>query len=98
MLILPRRLSSFATHLSRKLAHDECGAALTAELTLIVSAVVAVAATGLNALANATAQELGDLANAVQVDQSYSYNGLSSPGANMTRQRRCHNRECQPRP
>lgn len=75
-----RRLVTEAKQLARRLARDEAGVTITAELVMVVTAAVLALAVGLEVLADATAEELADLANAIHVDQSYSYNGLSAPG------------------
>lgn len=64
----------------RKLARDEAGSVISAELAVIVTVTITTLTVGLTVLANATAQEFGDIANAITLNQSYSYNGLNAVG------------------
>jgi|GEM_PF-2655053 hypothetical protein len=74
------RLFSYTSRLGRCLIHDETGAYLTTELIILMTVLVFGLAAGLNAIAGSVNGELGDIAQAIQLDQSFSYNGLNAPG------------------
>ncbi len=62
----------------KKLFHDEAGFVVSAELALILTLLICMAAVGWSAVRIALVQELNDLAQAIgAIDQSYNVPGLS---------------------
>ncbi len=65
--------------LAIQLFHDEAGVVVTPEIIIITTVGLLSLIAGWNAVSNALAAELGDVANSVAaLDQSYSYRGLSA--------------------
>ena len=69
------------THLLAKLAHDDAGFVVSAELVLVTTIVVLAMLVGLVEVQSGVDQELEDVASAVgSVNQTYVYRGLYSAG------------------
>lgn len=65
--------------LAIQLFRDEVGVVVTAEIIIITTVGLLSLIAGWNAVSNALASELGDVANSVAaLDQSYSYRGISA--------------------
>lgn len=65
--------------LAIQLFRDEAGVVVTPEIIIITTVGLLSLIAGWNAVSNALASELGDVANAVaSLDQSYSYRGISA--------------------
>jgi hypothetical protein len=65
--------------LANQLIRDESGVVITAEIIIIATVGLLSLIAGWNAVSNALAFELGDIANSVgSLDQSFSYRGLNA--------------------
>lgn len=65
-----------------RLWNDEAGAVLSAEIVLVATILVIGSIVGLKSVRDAVVGELADVAQAItNVDQSYSYTGITGHGA-----------------
>lgn len=62
--------------------NDDCGAIISTELVLVITILGIGMIVGLKSVRDTVVTELADIAQAIaQVDQSYSYSGVSGHGA-----------------
>jgi len=65
----------------RKLFNDECGAVISAELTLVLTILVIGVVVGLSEVAVAVNTELNDISNAIgALNQTYFFTGFQAGG------------------